>query len=126
MCRLWLTWPGIIFLRTSFERTSFPCTTTNSVVDSSTSIWCQTLGLGLRVGLFLLKLPVFPPALLGRAIGPLLLEALDDKLPALVAIGQDVETVGQQLAGDLAVLLAGSRRLGLDYDARRYVFQLHC
>lgn len=74
--------------------------------------------------LLLLQFLVLAPALLGGAVGALLLDGPHDGGPALLAVVQLVEPRGEQVARRLAVLLARPRRLALDDDARGEVFEL--
>lgn len=73
----------------------------------------------LLVSLFALlsplsKIAMLPPALLGGAGFLLRLEPGDDGGAALVAVEQVVDLLGEVLAGQLAVLLAGACVLALD------------
>lgn len=71
-----------------------------------------------------LGLAVLAAALLGGAGGAAALDVGDEGGAAAVAVAQLIDAGGKQLARDLAVLLARSRRLRLDHDARRHVAQL--
>lgn len=74
---------------------------------------------------FLVQLFILAPALLGRAVGPLLPDGADDARATLGPILQVIQALGENIPRVLAVLRARARRLRLDDDAGRYVFELH-
>lgn len=67
---------------------------------------------------------MLPPALLGGAGFLLRLEPGDDGGAALVAVEQVVDLLGEVLAGQLPILLAGARVLALDDYAGGDVLEL--
>ena len=76
------------------------------------------------MAILILQSLILSPTPAVRAVALLLLELTDDAGPARVAVVQRVEPLGEQGAGDLAVLSEGAGRLGLHHDARGDVFEL--
>lgn len=74
----------------------------------------------------LVQLSILAATLLGCTGGLFLLDLADYARPALLAVEQVVDLLGEQLARVFAVLASRPGGLGLDDYARRDMFQLDC